>query len=413
MAIKLPKPEHKTIEQLKAERFEQYAPVAKKLRDGIEAACQKVRTEYETTLYDRMFARVEEFITTRKSNETCDEFYRRKFDVPKDYRPNHGSREDKRQWVREACAFVVPLTDHWQRPLYDAWNYDEWGNNPNRTDFGVKMLDTTPGLLRAKAKAEFNSIIGRFSHKVAEKILDILVANQEYECTFEKIRVAGGIIEADVKMRFASTKFTMHISLKYNQSMYGTPYIQYPLTFHDFETVGQATTMSFASENEVLKAMGLEPWKPSKSKKPWDTIHIGDIVELKDGELVIVAATRAPTVKVFAPGYGQRDKTVDDIKFIHARTKVMEETDPERTHRHDDAPWHEKMFYVLRVEMFNERVQRFRLDKKYNAELKAEDSYTKRDGKVRLLGFSQAKMSWENLMVPPEPKKVVRRRRWR
>ncbi len=418
MPIKLPNVTHKTVEQLRTERYDQYKPLTKRLRDGIQSICLKHRTVYEGGLYEGMMARLQNFLQKRKPNQTAAEYYRQQYGIGPDYRPEYSRGSlilDKRQWVARDVVYVVPLTDHPKKPEGHDWAaievYTKWDKNAERPDFEVKMLPGTPAELKRRAKEEFDHIIDAFIHKVTEKVLDILVAHPEYECELLGGKVVGSSFEGDVILKFGDkTRFRMHVSLKYNQSVLGTPYVQYPLTFHDVVTEANAKGTGMVSENKILEVMGIEPWKPTKSKKPWDKVAVGDIVELQDGTIVIVVKTRGDRAYFFRQAWGQREGKAEDIKFVHAHTKVRDEMD--YTMRGKEVAWHESRQFVLYVEMFNGRTDKFAVDKKYNNEIK-DESFQKQEYKVRLLGFPLIDACWDKLTAPFEPKAKKKIRRYR
>lgn len=418
MPIKLPGVTHKTVEQLRSERYDQYKPLTKKLRDGIESICLKHRTEYEGRLYDNMMAKLDHFLKNRKPNQTAFDFYNQEHGVGPDYRASYSRGSlvlDKRQWVARDVVFVVPLTDHPKKPEGHDWagieKHTKWEKNAERPNFEVKMLPGTPDELKARAKKEFDQIINAFIHKVTEKVLDILVAHPEYECELIGGKVVGYCFEGDVILKFGGkTRFRMHVSLKYNQSVLGTPYVQYPLTFHDVVTEDNPKGTGMVSENKILEVMGIEPWKPTKSKKPWDKVSVGDIVELQDGTLVIVVKTRGDRAYFYRQAWGQREGKAEDIKFVHAHTKVRDEMD--YTTRGQGLSWDESRQFALYIEMFNGRTDKFVIDKKYNKEIH-DESFQKQEYKARLLGFPLIDACWDKLTVPPEPKPKKKIRRYR
>jgi hypothetical protein len=411
MPIKLPNVKHQTVEELRKERYDQYKPLGKRLHDAVQTLVKPVRDEYERWLYDGWMEDLNDFLVSRLPNGTARETYLAKHGIDEHWYPKKGEF-DMRKVVAAEVAFVTEYTDHRKRPLYDAWTYDEWANNKARPNFEVNILPDTPDRLRAKAKKDFDHIVDAFLYRLTEKVLDILVANPKYQIGMTRCKLKGWVLEVDVGLKFGTkASFRVRAQLKYNKSVYGTPYVQYPLTFHDVVTKDDPNPSPFVSENGILEKMGIKPWKPTKSKKPWDTIGVGDIVRLKDKRVVIVVGTRTPKVKFFHPDAGEWDGTPEDIEYIEARTKGTEVTD-EDVRGKDDVPWHMRRFFALRVEMFSGRVQAFKLDKTHNAELD-QAGYARRDQKIRVLAFPLVLCAWETLTAPYEPpKRKAIRRRW-
>lgn len=253
-----------------------------------------------------------------------------------------------------------------------------------------------------------DGIIGTFVEKVEDKVGDIIILYKDYECELVHgtIRTAG--FEGDVTLKFNNgVTFRVHVMLKTNYSVYGKPFWQYPLTFHDIKTLDGKQAASCA-ESEILDIMGVVPWKPVKMAKPWSTLSIGDIVETKDGKLGklwLVTGTRKDVIHLWGEK-GSGMFTADDIKVIHARTRVWDKY----THIEGKDAWECTKFGV-NVEMHNGRVQAFEIGT--SRKLYDEGYGVKRDTMIRKTKFAEIVAKWSELLIPPPPVvKRPRRRRW-
>jgi hypothetical protein len=418
MAIKLPNVEHKTVEQLRMERYNQYAPLSLKLQEAIRTICGEHRKAYEDYLYEGMRAKLQRFLDTRLPNETAEEYYKRLTGWDDKQSTVRGPSAMIWMMIREDVKFVEALTDHRKEPKQRRYNdtelleWRDWSTNPKRSPFQVQKLSNADQRMRKDAEEFVDNIIHQFVRKVTEKVLDILVANPKYECKLLSGRFSCGTFEADVIMTFAKkAKFRMHVMLKDNRSVLGTPYVQYPLTFHDVETDGKKLD-KMVPENQILDVMGIKPWKPTKSKKAWLNLGVGDIVELQDGRIGLVVRTKAPAIHLYFDPKVPVDSgfVVEDIKAIRARTSLSTAYDPELKDR-DDVHHFEKVINILVVEMFSGRVVRFPLGK--DTDKDREEGYQKRELTLRKKGFQDVLAKWDELNAPYEPPPPKKRMRWR
>lgn len=410
MAIRLSAIEFKTGDELREERAKQHGSLTAKLERCIRDICKHHRKRYEAMLFEQEVARLRWFIDERKPNDTAHSYYTRLWvREGMDYR---GKREAEDQ-VRAQERFVLDLTDHPQ-PVPFAFSEDKdghrrfdeyraWAENENRPNFAVKERSDARNKMRASVKKFVDTIINDFCRKSRLKLLDILIANPDYDVKLEFGQFTGGSFEGDVTLMFESgVTFRTHVILKTNYSVCGRPYAQYPLTFHDFVAEPGAKLVAMMSEAEVQDAMGIEPWTPPKKpKRPWTTVKVGDIVELQEGGIALVVGTRKDVVKLYHPERGEWQGTADGLKTIHARTTVRDDWNKAQKDGEDRYK-----FYML-VETFGGRKEQFFHPNPDNKVLNGMEYGINRDKEARTRAFPLVLEKWDWLMSTPEKKSVA------
>lgn len=408
MAIRLPVIPHQTIEEQRQAYVESHDLLTSKLTDAIKAICDKHRAEYEEYLVKMTFDRLRRFLNGRNPNDTAKSFYTRLWVKEKmDYR----SKSQAENYVREEVAFICKLTDHPVPPKGDDWQvrdtHASWEKNENRPDFKIKERADADKIVRKDVKAYVDGIVNHFVFKVKDKLADIIIHYKDYDCQLEHGRFLVGAFEGDVTMQFKQgASFRIHVMLKTNHSVYGMPYVQYPLTFHNVVNKKGDKPVAMCSETEVQDTMGIVPWKPVKQKKPFSTLIVGDIVERTNGGIRLVIKTWKDRITLIDGTGEEAEATVDDIKVIHARTKPYDR----HNYTQPGEPW-ETTTYHVSVEMHNGRCEKIELGA--SRELYALGYGVKRDTTLRKKAFPIILAKWKELMVPPPPQPKLPRRRWR
>ena len=293
MAIKLPVLKQQSAEEQREVYLELHTKLTRKLSDAIKAICEKHRVEYENYLTGNELKRLRRFICERRANDTALSYYKRIYGI--DDKMNYRAKEQAMGQVNESTAFIHKLTDHWKPDPEDyakQEEYRQWEKNDNRPAFEVKERPTAEKIIRKDVKEYVDGIVRHFVYKVESKLADIIVHYKDYDCELEHGKFLCGAFEGDVTLTFKNgVNFRVHVMLKTNYSVYGRPYAQYPLTFHNVISTPGGEPVALCSESEILDTMGIIPWKPHKQRKPWETLAIGDIVETTDGTIYMVTRT--------------------------------------------------------------------------------------------------------------------------
>jgi len=335
MAITIPAPRIKTAEEERNAFIALHRSFVVQIKDAIEKLCKHHRKQFEEHLFANEKLKIQRYMDQRKPNETA-------YDYSLERRHVGLCESERKKEAREYLEHIAKYTTHprfgFQRqrndPLYgnearscdftDHGKYRDWLENKDRPKFTVQWMPDADKRIKAEVKQYVNHVIRMFGKKTVEKVIDILVAKDgKYKCKLEYGSFYAGAFEGDITVSFPNgTGFRTHVIVKTNYSYLGNAYTQYPLTFHNVVSETGATPIAMLSQEEVQKSMGVKPWVvPTKQKKPWTAVQVGDLVRTETMSVCMVVGTRGSDATVFHPDTGDARIHGSEIKEIFARTK--------------------------------------------------------------------------------------------
>jgi hypothetical protein len=352
MPIKLEKPENQQNSEAWEqthwqERHSKHAKESAVLERELKKLVDLKRLDYVDYLFGYYLKRIHSFTKSRSEDQTVYQHLLGKATddlralLEKDSYGLGSGRDRVSLWqhsYREFANFICKFTDHpvdqYKAPL-----------KKSEKAFKVKVLAKK---LREWVESEVDSIVSIFTAKVIRKGLDFILAGGEYTALLDQCNFRGGVIEADIWLRFKKGgQVRMHLSLKTNYSALGKAYAQYPLTFHEITSPDGEFRGAMLSEKEALSHFGATAWEPPVMPKNrfFSTVKIGDIVLLSDNTLGLVLGQSKAGAKVLTIEGDERRCQAEDFQIILARTNP--------TWSHTNAG---QYLFVESIESKNERV---------------------------------------------------------
>lgn len=187
----------------------------------------------------------------------------------------------------------------------DAAGRDTWvAAGEQRKPFKVKLREDAADLANKYAEEVAERTMRVYIYKAMSKVLPILKRNRHYYAGLEKCWFGQSGIEADVRITMPDTRsFVFHTILKHNQSALGTPFYQYPLTYHDVYAGTGEVPVKFMSQQDVETMFGVleeDRWAPTivPEKKPrWRAAKTCDVVKFQGKRTVGLILGNAPKKK--------------------------------------------------------------------------------------------------------------------
>jgi hypothetical protein len=327
MAIKLAKP--KSRDELRAEYIEQHRAALKGLDRVLRDLTEKHRKEYETRTAERILTGVQTLLADRQPNETLRAMYERKF-----------GRKDQFYYstVARAEALADKYTDY--STAAREGQHEVLDGKRVRLPFEVHMRADADKIAASEAHELVEGIFGTFRDRTADKLVDLMVRRPTYKAVLTHGAFTGGVLEATITLTFPEgeegifKRFELRLSLKYNYSVLGNPYVQYPATFHNLVDGNEDATPKATDLDDLYRKFGIEVWKPPVlQKRKWTKVKMGSVVRTVDGRLALVIGSKKGQTKVlFAhgaedPSEGIRLLDADSVSEIVAQITARSGSD--------------------------------------------------------------------------------------
>ena len=290
--------EKQRIESLRRKFIEANKEPAARMVTVLEKMAETNRPQYEAFLAELEIAHVEAFIVARdrrSGNMTIEEFNRQ---------PARNKGEDDRAYMMR-CATrlqfdsnaVMALTDHPRPANADDEKTWAWMRNDKRPAFKIALKQDAQTIAAKRAKEKVDQIVRQFIFKTMDKVIDVLVHKPQYTAKLVSNNYGKGVLEADIFLTFVDgTSFRTHLILKTNYR-YGSPYMQYPMTFHDWTWKLGESLRGGASHYEIMKTWNIPAWQPPVSKtkrRRWDTVKSNCVIMTTDNRLALVERIAVP-----------------------------------------------------------------------------------------------------------------------
>lgn len=289
MSIKLTNVVYPSVEDLRKVFRDSQEELTKNLRMILNNFAEKGRPELEASYAKSYINAVEWFIKARKENPE-----RGGINVTIAQFNHPAQREDEDYYTYQdrikRCSqveseLVYLLTDYPKAPKEndsdDTWySYNKWLSDTKRPDFEINLLPDYQKLALEKANKTVQNIVDIFIDKTVDKLLDILIAKKEYTVRLMDSIYDSGVFTCDLALTFPDqTGFNTHLILKWNVSVLGKNFTQYPMTFHQavLKTGDKATAR--VSQEDIEKAFGVKMWTPPpQPTKKWKSVKTGFII---------------------------------------------------------------------------------------------------------------------------------------
>ena len=298
MPIKLNIVKPKTSDQLRAEHIALHDQTTAKLEGVLRDLIAKHRDQYQRHIAQSLVGRVSFYVESREDGQTVEEFYRKRLkDSPV-----------WRQVAHEVRELLRALTDYDDSLTMAKWD----GRAGKYSTFAVNLKPDAADLAYKLAEPRVEEIVQTFLYRAKDKLVDLMVAYPAYEAKLISGGFSGGLFQGSIGLRFdrpdltdkieakAST-FTIRFGAKWNTSVLGNPYVQYPFTFHDY--VIETTVLDMGNKLHKTDAVGLseeglkqwfkfDAWKaPVPKVTRFKQVGTGSVIVGKDGTLAMCLRT--------------------------------------------------------------------------------------------------------------------------
>ncbi len=272
----------KTVQQLRDEYVQSKKAETERLDVVLRLLIDEHREEYQQYIAKGIIANVQNFLDNRKPGEDAYAYFKRLY-----------GEANTRQYEAALRPLLSALTDC--DTVEKQWN----GRTAQYSDFTISFKRDYKSLAYKLAGKEVEQTVLTFVTRAQNKLVDVFVKHPNYVALLSNGGFRNGVIEGEIAIQVTRkdisklTSFSLRLGLKWNYSKYGTPYVQYPFTFHDFwesskfpasQNPSKADADKYihgVSEQDILDLHDVTPWKPDPAltKKPkWTQVKAGCVV---------------------------------------------------------------------------------------------------------------------------------------
>lgn len=303
MPIKLKIPKAKSTEELRAEHIERHNDVTSRLEKTLRNLIDPHRDQYQKLIADSKVYRVQTYMDKREDGQTIEEYCRKQFKESPMWRA----------YAAEVRDLLRKLTDYDDRLTMATWD----SRAGKYSTFEVNLKKTHKAIAYKLAHPEVEQIIQTFLYRAKDKLVDLMIAYPDYEAKLISGGFANNLFQGKIDLRFKrpdlddkiETKvstFIIRFGVKWNTSVYGNPYPQYPFTFHDYvveTTVPDMDNRLYETTPKALSEQSLQNWfkfdawmPPKQQTSRFKSVGTGSIIVNKTGQIALCIRTGSDNV---------------------------------------------------------------------------------------------------------------------
>lgn len=322
MAIKLNITKPKSAEVLRQEYVESKKEATKVLENRLRELIDSHRVQYQQYIANGIYSQVQQFVDNRKEGQDLRDYYEDRFGR---YSVSIGIM------IQDRLPALNKLTDYAEQIKSRGYGKRQDGTY-GPLEFKVTMKKNAKAEAFKLAEKEVEYTVQTFLYRAKDKMVDLMVAVPNPSITLEKGSFSGGVFQGQLKLEFHNDadksvkKFYLRMSLKYNRSVLGTPFVQYPFTLHDYQEgvwdsykdggagfkFGKTEKLA---EKELPKKFGYTKWMPVVQKKNrFSKVSSGSVI-LTQNKYAVVLRTSGDTATVLMAGNGTEKVKVPASKI--------------------------------------------------------------------------------------------------